>query len=438
MKILLVLNHFMPQQTAGTEVYTWSLANELLKKGAEITVVIPNYGNQESIEYTFNGIRVIKFAESSLVDRSLILGFRMPEGVAIFKKLLENQKPDIVHFQEIAGSNGITLHHIKTAKSFGAKVIMTFHLSINTCITGTLSFQNKLPCNGIIDLKKCTECYLHTKSPSRFINILTVLNLLLLKIGWDTRKWNHPVGTALGTGFILNDLGKKLKVLAASCNQMVVLTKWYKEVLLANGISEKKITHISQGLPYPVLGNQNHPKIASSSLHLIFVGRLSPFKGVHLLISAMNELTEYSIQLDIYGQSTDADYESELRASSAHLKNIQWKGLLKQEEVVLTMQSYDALCLCSTFSEMSPLVIQEAFAAGIPVIASNVYGNAEQLTDGVNGLLFELNSVSSLSNILKRCASNKELLHELKLNIKSPKLFSEVADEYFNLYNSLF
>ena len=41
----------MPQQTAGTEVYTWSLANELLKKGAEITVVIPNYGNQESIEY---------------------------------------------------------------------------------------------------------------------------------------------------------------------------------------------------------------------------------------------------------------------------------------------------------------------------------------------------------------------------------------------------
>lgn len=51
------------------------------------------------------------------------------------------------------------------------------------------------------------------------------------------------------------------------------------------------------------------------------------------------------------------------------------------------------MSLCSTFSEMSPLVIQEAFAARLPVIASNVYGNAEQITHGENGLLFNFNDV---------------------------------------------
>jgi glycosyltransferase involved in cell wall biosynthesis len=105
--------------------------------------------------------------------------------------------------------------------------------------------------------------------------------------------------------------------------------------------------------------------------------------------------------------------------------------------VIQTMQQYDALCLCSAFSEMSPLVIQEAFAAGIPVIASNVYGNTEQIQHGSNGLLFAFKNIDSLFLQLKQCVENPGLLPGLKRNIIPPQTFTEVAEQYEALYRLL-
>jgi glycosyltransferase involved in cell wall biosynthesis len=118
-------------------------------------------------------------------------------------------------------------------------------------------------------------------------------------------------------------------------------------------------------------------------------------------------------------------------------KNIKWKGRLQQQDVLNTMQQYDALCLCSTFSEMSPLVIQEAFAAGIPVIASNVYGNAEQIRHEQDGLLFRFNYTASLKEQLLRCINEPALLIQMKKNSKAPRSFREVGDEYYKIYQTL-
>ena len=79
---------------------------------------------------------------------------------------------------------------------------------------------------------------------------------------------------------------------------------------------------------------------------------------------AIKDIDPLSVQLSIFGNSDDLFYESFLKNQTASNKNISWNGKLNQEDVVKTLHQYDALCLCSTFSEMSPLVIQEAFAAG--------------------------------------------------------------------------
>ena len=437
MKVFLVLNHFLPQQTAGTEVYTWALSKELQNKGVDIRVIIPNYGKTENEEYIFREIPVFKYAEPSIVDRSLIMGFRKPDGLNYFIELINNENPDIIHFQEIAGSNGINLHHIKAAKEFGAKVIMTFHLSGNSCITGNLFYKNQIPCNGVINIRKCSTCYLNSKSPSKFAEIFSFCSLIFKQIGWDTRKWNIPIGTALGTGFIMENFQERLKDLSIHSDKFVVITHWYRNILLLNGISETKVTFIPQGLPYPVSIKKPTFFPIYNTLRLVYVGRISAFKGLHLLIDAIADLSLYDIQLDIFGQSSGDYYESDLRTKSKHSKHICWKGQLKQEDVVSTMQSYDALCLCSTFSEMSPLVIQEAFAAKIPVIASNVPGNNEQIKDGINGLLFQFMDSNSLKDVLLRCLENKDLLKGLKNNVESPRNFSEVGDEYLTLYKDL-
>ena len=129
MKVLQVLNHFLPHQTAGTEIYAYSLSRELQDNGVSVSVVIPNYKKSNSEEYIYNGLKVFKYAEPSEVNRSLIMGFRKPDGLSSFISILKEQKPDIVHFHELAGSNGITIHHVKAAKHSGAKVLFTLHLA---------------------------------------------------------------------------------------------------------------------------------------------------------------------------------------------------------------------------------------------------------------------------------------------------------------------
>ena len=143
------------------------------------------------------------------------------------------------------------------------------------------------------------------------------------------------------------------------------------------------------------------------------------------------------MELSIYGQSDDGKYEKEWRVKTQLAKHIQWKGKLLQQDVLQTMEQYDALCLCSTTSEMSPLVIQEALAAGIPTIASNVAGNAEQIQHDYNGLLFKFKDAASLKEQLVRCVEDPFLLPRLKKNLTPPRSFEQVAADYAELYKKI-
>jgi len=437
MKILQVLNHFLPQQTAGTEVYTWALSKHLQQRGVIVQVLIPNYKQNASTDYEYDGLAVHQYAEPSIVDRSLIMGFRSPDGLPHFIAYLQATKPDIVHFHELGGSNGITLKHLHAAKSSGAKVIMTFHLASYSCKTGTLFFRGESLCNGEIDLQKCSFCYLNAKGYTNIASSLTVASAILHKLSLDTLTWDNKVGTALGTVPILAKLSTDLKVLISSCDRVVAIAQWYQRILQSNGIDSRKICFIPQALPMDNFSHFLEKESVQSPIRLIFLGRINKFKGLHLIIEALREIDCALVSLSIYGNSDDQEFEEQQRIKTVNLSNIFWGGKLEQQDVIPTMREHHILCLCSTFSEMSPLVIQEAFAAGIPVLASNVYGNAEQVRHNYNGLLYEFNNIKDLRQQILRLVNEPELLQDLSKNVKPPRSFKEVCDDYLNLYKIL-
>jgi glycosyltransferase involved in cell wall biosynthesis len=370
----------------------------------------------------------------------LILGFRDPDGLISFGNYLKTEGADLIHFHELAGSNGITLQHVQVAKASGAKVIMTFHLAGYSCITGTLVRASQELCDGKIDERICGSCYLKYRG-LKWMSLPTIqFSRLSRSCGVDFRKMNHSIGTLLGTANIIDKVKKDLFELVNQCDQVVCLTNWYEEILLRNGIEASKITLIKQGLPHrsfqEIKSLTNESNIIKP-LKLMFLGRISPFKGLHLLINALMGLESDSVELSIYGNSEVGNYESDLRRKTIGMANVHWLGKLNQSEVINTMVKHDVLCLCSTFSEMSPLVIQEAKAARLPVLASNVYGNAEQIKDGVDGLLFDFNSVESLQNQIKRLIQDRNLSQQLKSNISAPRSFEEVGKEYIRLYNKV-
>ena len=437
MKILQVLNHFLPGQTAGTEVYTWALSKQLQLQGVKIKIVIPNYGAKKSSNYIYDKLFVHKYAEASVVDRSLIMGFHAPDGLIYFENYIKEEQPDIIHFHELAGSNGITLQHLQAAKATGAKVVMTFHLAGYTCKTGTLFYKGKSLCNGKIDLVKCSTCFLNLRGYNNVASCLTGVSAILHKLSIDTSKWGNKVGTALGTVPIIAKLNTDLKTLVSTCDRVVAITNWYQRVLLSNDIDSHKICFIPPALPLDNVSDSLNEKSVFRPIRLLFLGRINKFKGLHLIIDALGGIDSALVSLSIYGNSDDQEFEEEQRVKTANLTNIFWRGKLEQKDVIPTMKKHDILCLCSTLTEMSPLVIQEAFAAPIPVIASNVYGNAEQITHGENGLLFKFNDVEDLRRQILKCINHPDLLNEMVKKITPPRSFKDLASDYLELYKSI-
>src|SRR4051794_13929096 len=102
MKIAFCLHHFLPEYVAGTEIYTLRLAQQIRCRGIDVVILIPHFNYEVTGEYRWEGMRVIRYAESSIVDRKMIMGKRKPDGLHEFEIVIDNEKPDIVHFHELA------------------------------------------------------------------------------------------------------------------------------------------------------------------------------------------------------------------------------------------------------------------------------------------------------------------------------------------------
>ena len=160
-------------------------------------------------------------------------------------------------------------------------------------------------------------------------------------------------------------------------------------------------------------------------------------KGVHVQVEAFNGLADGSAELWIYGDpSVFPDYARRLRELAANPR-IRFLGKVDDEDVGSALSELDALIVPSLWYENSPLVIQEAFAAKVPVIASDLGALAEKVRHGLDGLLFPPGDAASLRELLQRLIEEPAILKRLKANIRPVKSMAEHAKEIEALYERL-
>jgi glycosyltransferase involved in cell wall biosynthesis len=112
-------------------------------------------------------------------------------------------------------------------------------------------------------------------------------------------------------------------------------------------------------------------------LRLLFVGQLSPHKGVDVLIDALGKMGNRSINLDIVGDGTMLDTYMEDALTLPSAINVKFLGRVDHEDLMRDMKTYDAFVFPSVVVENCPGVLLEARAAGLPIIASDVGGVSE-------------------------------------------------------------
>jgi glycosyltransferase involved in cell wall biosynthesis len=175
----------------------------------------------------------------------------------------------------------------------------------------------------------------------------------------------------------------------------------------------------------------------SDRTRVAFLGRLDPTKGVDVLIRALRSVPGLDLELDIFGLvqgESSSDYVQHVRRLADGDGRIRFCAPVPSHSVRSLLAEYDALAVPSCWLETGPLVVLEAFAAGIPVLGSGLGGIAELIRHDVDGLLVETGSVVNWTATLCRVVSEPGLLARLRAGVRLPRAMEEVAEDMLTVY----
>jgi hypothetical protein len=135
--------------------------------------------------------------------------------------------------------------------------------------------------------------------------------------------------------------------------------------------------------------------------------------------------------LDVYGIAGDAQsirQREVLQVLADGDSRIRFLAPVASASVVETLSHYDLVAVPSQVLETGPLVVLEAFAAGVPVIGSALGGIADKVQDDVDGLLISpAGSIDAWRLALERCATDAPFLSRLRNGVRTPRSMTAVA-----------
>jgi glycosyltransferase involved in cell wall biosynthesis len=169
-------------------------------------------------------------------------------------------------------------------------------------------------------------------------------------------------------------------------------------------------------------------------------GQVNPYKGVDVLLRTLGSLGPEAPPLRLHGANLDLQehrFRNEIAALLAAAPSVTDVGPYPPERAGEMMAAVDWVVVPSIWWENSPLVIQEAFAAGRPVICSDVGGMAEKVEDGVNGLHFRVGDPESLAATIRRAVTTPGLWDHLREGIPPPHPMATHAAVLTAAYESL-
>ncbi|BAL81657.1 glycosyltransferase [Caldisericum exile] len=222
----------------------------------------------------------------------------------------------------------------------------------------------------------------------------------------------------------------------------------YKKIICVSDLVKKKLidyipeladktTVIKNAIPVKdEIGEQKH-KIYD----VLFVGRLEKAKGVDVLIKAIYEIkSKYSLNLAVAligDGSLKSDYEKLVKELNLE-SSIKFLGIRRDVEALMRMSKIFVL---PSLWEGLPMVLLEAMANGIPIIATKVGGIPEVIEDGVNGLLVDQESSTELGEkivyLLNSSAYGEQLSKNAFGKVKREYSIEAYTKEMLRLYREI-
>jgi len=411
MDILHVVHDFLPKHRAGTEIYVHQLSRQLALRH-RVSVLCAEYdpsrrhGAITTREY--DGIPVAEITNNwrfPTFEETYESESVAQPATAMLRKLA----PDVVHVHSLL-TLGISIP--ERAAALGIPTVLTLHDYALVCPSGgkRVHLSERHVCDEI-DVERCASCF-----PESALNLQMVTATLVPDVvrraaipvvrslargvpqllprlrQTASRMGTHPTPADIETR--LHRVRRALKYVHTIVAPSPFIADEFARLGFADGRIE--VSDNGHGGFEPLPRNA-----ASGKVRIGFVGTLAWEKGVHVLIEAVRQLRPATFELQLFGGlDTCPDYVATLRHQAAGLP-VLFRGGFSPERIADVFSQIDVLVVPSLWPENSPLVVHEAFIAGVPVVAARVGGLPFLLTEQLREFLYDAHSAGDLARILQ-------------------------------------
>jgi glycosyltransferase involved in cell wall biosynthesis len=167
---------------------------------------------------------------------------------------------------------------------------------------------------------------------------------------------------------------------------------------------------------------------------VLFVGRLTEEKGIETLLKAWS-LSRDLPPLEIIG---DGPLAADVAAAVSENPKIRWRGWLERERVFERMKAASAIVLPSTWYEAFPMTVVEAFAMGLPVIASKIGSLGALIDHQRTGLHFAVGDAEDLVRQVRWTHEHSDRVLEIRLAARREYLLKYTGERNYSELRAIY
>lgn len=391
MKILYLVHQFYPEFYTGTEKFVFNVAAMNHKAGHKVKILTYSFyehssyerreGNILLKEFPYKGISVLAYRHES-PPADLHTDVDNNELAKIAVKLIEEEKPDVVH----VGHSMRTAEFIRACMQLQVPYIMTLTDFWLICPKVILITSTNGLCTGPDGARACGALCPELPQKWLTVRLQTTKNIL-------------------------------------SNAALVVSPSKFLAHIFKKEMGALPLRIIPHGINYGHIKRNRKMYGKKDRLTVFYGGSLNHYKGVHILIEAFKKVVSSNARLRIYGSGVDQSYIRALQELAGGDARIEFCGVFSEVQVGEILSEIDVVVLPSLCYESYSMMLHEALACNVPVVASDIGAMAERIEDGVNGFTFRAGSADHLKEILEGLLRNPEKLNTIKDNLRTFRTF---------------
>ena len=446
MHVLHAIHDFLPRHQAGSELYALRLARAQMRTH-HVTVLCADFDPARDHGHVdwrvHDGVPVVEIINNWRCA-SFEETYRPPLIGARIRHALATLRPDVLHVHNLLN---LSFDLPAFANELGIPVVATLHDYTLVCASGgqRVHKSEKHVCVDI-DTARCARCF----TESAFYENTTFGSLVgdswsgrLISAAAIRARRAMPVLTTRAAQ-VVRRAGRLPVTKSEMDARMAAAREVFGQVdlfvapspCLASdfvrfGLPAERLRISDYGMPlWPALNGRK----TGRPLRIGLVGTLVWHKGAHVFVDALRALPPNSYQATIFGSTgTFPAFAADVRARASGLP-IVFAGAFEPDQAAAIYRDIDVLVVPSLWPENSPLVIHEAFQAGVAVVGSRTGGIPDLIDDDVSGLLFETGSAEDLARRLRELIENPARVAALAAAAPRVKTIEQDATDWDHAY----